>query len=230
MTHNCTSAPVSWLQMEQYHLGELSEALTSKVRGHLDTCANCATSMDSIVNDSMVLKPLPEIEHQGIFDRFAFTPLRLATAGGALAALIFALLLLWPAAKVTTDYPPARIGYKGGDLAISVVRDRDGAITHEPEGFLDGDRFSIQITCPPGNRALDVAVFQGDAVYFPYDNQDSVLCANTVSIPGAFSLNGPESVFVCVIVDEIPQRARLASRGLEALPPSSVCIELDSLK
>jgi anti-sigma factor RsiW len=226
----CTGVPVSWLALEQYRLGELPEDRQVEVERHLRNCSDCAAAVNEIINDSIVLKPLPVIIPQPAVRRF---PRRIkpvmAVVAPALAAVALVALSLGVFRTPQPSVPAAAMVWKGGELAVSLVRERDGQVSHDPDGFLDGDRFRVEVTCPPGDRDVDVAVFQGDAVHFPLDPV-RLVCGNRIPVPGAMALSGADPVIVCVVVDDPPTRSRLHRDGLSALPGSAVCRVLAPLE
>ena len=182
----CTTQPISWLKLEQYQLDELSSDEQKRVETHLSECDACWTSLDSIGQDETVLKPLPEVTRKAPL-------LRWVTAGTALAAAAALLLVLlvvdWK--KAVPEVPGSKIGFKGGELSISLVRERRGAILHDPQTFAAGDRFKVQVTCPPSEEIFwNVVVFQDEGVSFPYVSEETLRCGNRVPLPGAFSITG----------------------------------------
>ena len=213
-----------------YRLGELPAGRQGEVERHLRECSECAAAADEIINDSIVLKPLPEIVPQPVVFRF---PRRakpvVAVVVPALAAVALAVVALSIFRTPETSVPAAAMSWKGGELAVSLVRERDGLVSHDPDGFLDGDRFRVEVTCPPGDRDVEVAVFQGDDVYFPLDPA-RLACGNGISVPGAMVLSGVDPAIVCVVVDDPPARSRLHRDGLSALPESAVCRVLTPLE
>ena len=225
---NCTGAPLSWLVMEQYHLGELPQNERERVRRHLADCPGCATCLDSIENSDIQLKPLPELP-SGIWADFTgwFTrQWKLSVGVAALAAASAALLIIvgpFTTSQVTT-IPPVSMSYKGGDLAIGLTRYRGNVADDSPVRFVDGDAFSVQVTCPPiGVVSWDVTIFQGGDVFFPFDNSAQLSCGNRIPIEGAFTLSGPHATTVCVTVDEAFERIAVKKNGISALPESTVC-------
>ena len=230
---NCTSAPLSWLVMEQYHLGELPHNERERVRAHLKSCPGCAQCMDSIENSSIALKPLPPIPAG--FRTVAASALHnwkwqigvvmAATAG------VLALLLVWPFSQMettttaTTAIPPGAIAYKGGDLAIGLTRYRgDSAVDEQPRRFIDGDAFAVKVTCPPIVTATwDITVFQGKDVAFPFDNARPLNCRNNLVLDGTFTLTGQVATTICLSVDTPVVRDKVSQSGISALPDSTVC-------
>jgi hypothetical protein len=219
----CTAQPISWLKLEQYQLGELSADEMRRVEAHLKECEVCRASLDSIRADEAVLKPLPEVARKAPVWRWV-------TAGTALAAAAALLLVLlvtdWR--KAVPDIPGSKIGFKGGELSISLVRERQGQILHDPESFAPGDRFKLQVTCPPSEEIFwNVVVFQDEGSSFPYVPDEPLKCGNRVSLPGAFSITGKSAAIVCLVVStRPPDRASLSQRDL---PDDTVCTVLEPL-
>lgn len=192
----------SWLLLERYHLGELGPDPRAEVRAHLDGCDTCAGRLQSISDD---LRPLPALPDPQSTRPWWFPVFFLAPA---LALALFLVL-----GQQETDVPADQIAWKGGDLALTLVRDRDGSTQLGADTFVDGDRFAVLLTCPPGGTAIDVAVFQGDETYFPASASRSQ-CGNRVAIPGAFMVTGQEQITVCVLAGAPPQRSGLSPRTL----------------
>jgi len=220
--NSCTQ-PVSWLLLERYQMGEVSAEERARLEAHLDGCPGCRADLDRLAADQRPLPPLPEVAA-----RSRRAPFWVGLAAAATAAV--ALLVLWapwrPAGRALV--PPARIQVKGGELALTLIRERAGAISQNPARYADGDRFRIELTCPPGRRAWDVAVFQADQVHFPFAAAGPVACGNRVGLPGAFRLSGPGAVTVCAMVGEgIPGRSDIAAMRFEALADWSVCHTLE---
>ncbi|MBN2341476.1 MAG: zf-HC2 domain-containing protein [Deltaproteobacteria bacterium] len=233
MGSNCTGAPLSWLLMEQYHLGELPNDEMSRVKQHLESCPGCAQCMDSIENSSVQLKPLPPLPESRLGELWNIFgdhwKMGVGVAAAA-AALTIAVLFVGPT-TTATSLPPASMGYKGGDLAIGLSRSRDGAVDETPTVFEDGDRFNVRVTCPPtGVSVWDVVIFQGEDVFFPYDNREPLECGNLVPLRGAFSLSGDAPTVICVVVDEEISRDDIAHQGIHALPHSTVCTTVQPVK
>jgi hypothetical protein len=220
----CTTQPISWLKLEQYQLGELSKDEQRRVEAHLNECDACRASLDSIRQDETVLKSLPEVTRKA-------PVLRWVTAGTVLAAAAALILVLLVAdwKKAVHEAPPSKIGFKGGELSISLVRERQGAVIHDPETFAAGDRFKVQVTCPPAEAVYwNVVVFQDEGASFPYMAEGPLRCGNRVPLPGAFSITGDSAATVCLIVSiQPPDRASLS---LGDLPPDTVCTVLDPVR
>ncbi|MBN2529940.1 MAG: zf-HC2 domain-containing protein [Deltaproteobacteria bacterium] len=224
---NCTGAPLSWLVMEQYHLGELPQTDRERVRRHLEFCPGCAQCMDSIENSSVQLKPLPDIP-VGIKAGIAREWKWLVSVGALTATSVLLFVLVGPFTTQTITVPPASMGYKGGDLAIGLTRYRHGAASENPLRYVNGDAFGVRVTCPPiGNMQWDVIVFQGSDVFFPYDNRQPLHCGNTVSLDGEFELSGNSDTTICITVEKSIDREQLRDdakdEGIGALPDSTVC-------
>jgi hypothetical protein len=226
----CTAQPISWLKLEQYQLGELSADEQRRIEAHLKECEVCRASLDSIRADETVpapqaapkTEPLPEVTRKVPW-------LRWATAGAALAAAAALLLVLlvsdWKRAE--PDIPGSKIGFKGGELSLSLVRECQGKILHDPESFTPGDRFKLQVTCPPAEELFwNVVVFQDDGSSFPYIPEEPLACGNRVPLPGAFSITGKSAAVVCLVVSSQPLVR--VSLSLDKLPADTVCTILRS--
>lgn len=225
----CTDTPISWWSLELFHLKELPLAEMERVDKHLADCPLCRDCLDIIERDFRTIPQAilaPEVD--SLWQRVR-RPLVYMTAT-AVVALTMVLVAWWnfPNPRLN-DFPrEARIHYKGGELSLTVVRERDGVVTEQPEGYLAGDRFRILITAP---RDLDtyyeLVVFQGDNVYFPYNANPELKGGNRMPLPGAFGIDGTEPAIICLMVgDHLPKRHIVRRLGSEALPEGTVCVSL----
>ncbi|MBN2716021.1 MAG: hypothetical protein JXX14_09200, partial [Deltaproteobacteria bacterium] len=121
-------------------------------------------------------------------------------------------------------------GAKGGELAISAVREREGIINHSPETFKAGDRFRLYVSLPTDSDQpveTEVVVFQGREIHFPYAARPKMYGGNMRPLPDAFQFTGAQSTQVCIAAgDNLPSRQRILQLGKQALPISTVCIRL----
>ncbi|MBN2801472.1 MAG: hypothetical protein JXR91_00105 [Deltaproteobacteria bacterium] len=232
-TKECSSAPLSWLTLEQYFLGELPPEKWASVESHIHECGSCSSAMESIRGDFTILKPLPEIKSK---ERTPFFYMGSYAMAGAVALLIvsIAVLVFKPTINrykttETVQMPPSHISYKGGELALGIIRKRGDNLTQNPRGFIDGDKFAVNITCPPGLRNALIVVFQDGKSYFPIKTEKPVTCENNHPLTGSFELAGSSDVTVCGVVDELPSKKLLSKEGIKALPESSVCLKLESM-
>jgi len=213
-TGACAGEPLSWLVLERHALGELSPAEAARVRAHLASCAACATCAVEAA------RPLPLIAVAGapLMASGAARPAwwrRYAVAWATTAALACAAGgNLWRA-RVPEHSPAGAIGdtlpgVKGGDVALALVRERDGAITHGAETFAPDDRWKALGTCPAGGIVFwDLSVRDGDGgrVRFPLQPAGPIRCGNRVALPGAFRLSGAGRAEVCLTLaaDPLPR-------------------------
>jgi hypothetical protein len=163
------------------------------------------------------------------------------TGGGLALAGAMAALLLWLQAK-RPGVPPdpelvvasasRTVRVKGGgsgeasDVTVTLVRERDGAISFDPADISPGDRWKVQLTCAPVGGAaqasspaslaslssvwIDVAVVQQGKAGFPLAPA-LVACGNDVVVPGAFRITGGGAA-ICVTLDAAePDRARFVA-------------------
>ena len=150
--------------------------------------------------------------------------------GLCLAAAAAALFVFVWQAPPSPSERPARIVTKGGELSLTVVRQRGLEISENPEKYREGDRFKLVLTTPYSDyETAEVVVFQGEEVFFPYPKDLRVAPGNKRSIPGAFELSGTHSSTVCVSVGAtLPSRGEIIERGIEKLPEVTVCRTLES--
>jgi hypothetical protein len=225
MNQACTGQPVSWLELERLHLGELGPEARARIQTHLESCPACRDCLTTIQVEAepalpaLVLPARPEA-------RPWFSWRWLAPGLAAAALLVWAL---WPIGSPTTDglpagLPPGRVGVKGAELGLDLVRERAGQILEAPSSFAPGDRFKALLTCPapatggPGPRVTLVAYQSGQA-FFPLGETSGAplpRCGNRVPLAGAFLLTGADPVAVCALVTDRPLPRSELERGLPA--------------
>lgn len=219
----CTSQPISWLRLEQLALGELRAGEAAEVEHHIANCPACRACLEHIRASEPSLSPLRITPVAPRWSRW----LRWSAPGALLAA---AALILW----LTIDRPAAnpalpgpRVAVKGGELAINLIREHRGA-TADPSRFRDGDRFLVEVTCPPGRRYVDVVVAQGAEVGFPIP-AESIDCGNRVSLASGFRITGNLAVTVCAILgdDTPPDRNRWQSPLSHRTGTGAACRVID---
>jgi hypothetical protein len=239
LNERCASEPISFLRLERYRLHELGAREERAVSEHLASCEACRTCFSSIEEDLA----LPElrvpaepraqqgaelIELRGAAKRvrarrfMAWT----GSATGVLALAAAALLMLRPKHDpYANGLRPSRVGVKGGDVAVELVRQHRGALAADSSVFTDGDAFKVLVTCPPPLAPhFDVVVYQAGQAHFPLSAGTLRSCSNRQALDGAFTLDGRDAAIVCVALDDQhkPSRQQL-SLGPDALPDLSVC-------
>jgi hypothetical protein len=221
---NACHEPISWLRLEHYHLGELPADEHSFVREHLEACPHCRAMLAEIEGDDRTLPPLPVPSAAPARPWYHRWSVLLPAVAGPLAVAAIALLLLRPPPQPGAP-PPSRVAIKGGELAIALVRERAGVTERHPEIYLDGDRFQVLVTSPPGQLPFDLVVLQGGQAYFPIPAA-STHGGNAVPV-GSFVLTGPGDAAVCVVTGtERATREELAARGVESMGDGCACLEL----
>ena len=220
--------PISWLLLERYHLGEVSATERERVDAHLNDCERCRGDLQTIHEDERPIPALPEIRIRSARRDWFVVAAPIAGMALVLFAVLFAIHQ-WRLTELQT-LPPGQITTKGGDVAIHLVRDRAGTIVDDPRGYLDGDRFQVQLTCPPGDSRYEVVVYQDGQAFFPYPADIPLSCGNRNPLPGAFRLTGTGSVVVCASFgDDLPSRDLIRIRDISALGASTVCASLASV-
>jgi anti-sigma factor RsiW len=214
IAERCTGEPLSWPRLERLAAGDLPARDAAAARAHLAGCAACAACLAHIERDAVALPRLPAL---------APPPRRwwpLACGGLAMAAA----LLIWMNVRVPDSIGASAgiVGLKGGGtLTLGLVRERDGAISLDPDDVRAGDRWKVRVTCDRAAAiTVDVVVYQpGGPAAFPL-SPAAITCGNEVTLPGAFHVTGGAAE-VCVAVDTPrdalpagPTRAHLACRGL----------------
>lgn len=221
---NACHEPISWLRLEHYHLGELPPGEHSHIQAHLHDCPHCSAMLAEIEDDARTLPPLPLPDASPAQPWYRRLSILLpAVAGPVLVATVALILVLPPV--ISPELPGPRVAYKGGELAIDLVRERAGAIKQSPKAYKDGDRFELLVTTPPGQHTWDLVVLQQGQAFFPLE-PGSVSGGNR-QVVGAFVLTGPGAADVCVVVGEdLPARSELEARGAEALAEDAACVTL----
>ena len=224
----CISTPVSWMKLEQYHLGELSPAERQEISLHLDNCPACAACAKSITDDHRALPPLPAPEAAPSL----ITLPRIVFATVAAAAAMVVALLLPPSVFDGENEKTGHVAYRGGETALTIARERNGRVVENPEVYLSGDRFRLFATVAgKGEQVWDVVVFQGDEVFFPLTPVDAIGPGNNIPLAGAFRVDGEAAIEICLMVGErVPSRDVLRREGRKALLENAVCRTIESAK
>lgn len=196
MTPDCIKTPISWLDLERYALAEMDRDEREAVAAHLEACEACRSCMDHLESHEPIALPaLPSLPEAPWWRRWFALP---ALATAAVAAAVIVLFVLRsgdPGEKIASVYPAQRVGVKGGELAIELLRDAG-----EPSVYVSGDRFKVLVTCPPGfGDQVEIAVFQNGEKFSPIPTTP-ISCGNRVAVPGAFSITGDTPVYVCASV------------------------------
>lgn len=179
------TCPASWLDLEQYAIGELAPAVVVELEAHLDGCAACRADMHTILDDR---RPLPRLASRSRWRSWwALAPAGLVAAAGAL---------------MVVGAGESEERRKGGDVSISLVVQRGAEIVENPRFHIAGDRVQAMLTCPDSGtpEAWQWVVFEGDAMGVSVGS-GRVDCANDLLLPGAFEVTGDADVEVCVALD-----------------------------
>ena len=210
MSAGCAGTPVSWPRLEQHALGELPAADARAVDQHLADCPTCRACFDE-ARETIALPPLPQTAAPRT-PWWRTWPTWTGAAVAAAALLLVIVLRPDGSGHRAGALPGPRVAYKGGELAIDLVRERGGDASLDPTHYADGDRFAVLVTCPPGDRWIDVVVTQDGRRDFPIAAA-RVACGNRIDA-GAFRLTGDTPASVCVIAgDERPPRNALPGDG-----------------
>ena len=222
-----SEAPLSRLTLELYALGELPDARKDAVRIHLETCEVCSETFRYIESDSRPLPPLriPESAQSGIaefFEHYRFT--LVAGAAAALVLVLSFILRLTPVTKQQDSF----VAVKGGDVALHLVRERNGVIHESPVEFEAGDRFKLFVSRPGADEtAWELAVFQDKEVYFPLSNKRPLPSGNRIPLPGALALDGNTPATLCIFLGpDTPSRPRLRTDGRRLIDQAAACMSL----
>jgi anti-sigma factor RsiW len=238
VTETMACVPVSWLRLERYALGELAERERAEIAGHLAGCARCRACADQIANDARgelpalpataaATAPAPVLPFVPPRRRWRID-WRQALAATAVAAVILAVVVQVHEQPGGTGAGPRVVAVKGGDVAIELVRERDGSVAWEPTSFAARDRFKLLLTCPPPLQLhADLVVLQDDGPAFP-SAPSVIACGNRIPVPSAFRITGSGAATICVALDPFapPSREALAAGDTPAAGPHA-CLRLE---
>jgi hypothetical protein len=210
----------SWLRLERHALGELPADQARQVEEAIEHDAATRASWELIAGPTR-LRPISERaeprKQRTVRLRWLW-PAPLATA-----AVLVLLILLRPREQDAPHEPP-RI--KGGDIALTLVREHDGVTSEQPDSFGPDDRFKARLTCTPGMEGTwDLAVFQAGRVFFPLQSFAVGSCGNDLPIEGAFALDGNEPATICSRPPSASFGSALAGSGTTSSACSTtVCV------
>lgn len=228
MMEESRTEPVSWLRLERYHLGELSPGDAARVEEALAVDPEARACLEQI-RQPIALRPLPELPSRGAAVKVRRGRLSLGPFLSLAAVVTGVALLVWVRVTPRDVPPPSRwTRVKGGDVALSLVREREGAIDTAPSTFVDADRFKVLVTCPPASDgSFDLVVFQDGAPSFPFATPTTLSCGNGVPLSGAFTLTGQSPATVCVVWSRDPGvRQSIEHGGLDVIRDSAACVTL----
>ena len=217
----CVSVPVSWPRLERFASGDLRGAAAAEIESHVAACDVCRACLDEIRADVVVLPALPPAPVRAPSRTSRLGRWLFAGGGLALAAAAILLLVVRRGAREIDQIGP-RVAVKGaGEVVLSLVRDRDGAIAYDPTSFRAGDRWKARVTCAPGPSIwADVIVYQGGAASLPLAPA-RVPCGNDTVVPGAFRIDpgAPARVCVALSAGPAPDRGAPADLACATLAP-----------
>lgn len=211
--------PISWLKLEQYHLGELPDGPAAAIEKHLTDCDECRSCMERI-EAGRILKPLPDVEPVSIWDRVRL-PLGLVAA----TALILLGLAIYPFVLHRGDGTLEEVvAIRGGESTLTVLRERKESVVENPATYQNGDRFSLRLTTSATTVMWDVVVISDEEVYFPMKTPLTPAFHNQFPFPGAFRLSDTDAVTLCAFPsDGIDDREKIKAYGRHGLPEAAVC-------
>ncbi len=182
--------PLSWLTLERYALGELGDDERREVEARLAESEQDRACLAEILSDKSELPPLPKVT--AIDSARKKRNARWLGLSATLCAAAAALIVLFrPAGNELGD---AHV--KGSEVALRLISDRQGPA---PSQFSAGERFKVEVTCPPSlSGALRLIVLQGAEQFEPLPRDASFRCGNLAPWPGAFALDGNQPAEVCV--------------------------------
>lgn len=227
---------LSWLTLERLHVGDLSPSAADAAQKHLQTCAACQSNLHTITADQRPLRPLmPAPASAPVFapHNDALPSMRAPKKRWwvpsvlAAAAAVCVVVVMWPEpppAYVSQDTvlptTPHQLTPKGGARTLTVIRERAGLVTAQPQSYRAGDRFRLEVSCsPPAELRWRVEIKQGQQTFDPYPEHPPVLCQNNAAIPGAFRMTtGGEPVTICLQDDPAAAAANAPRLCVELTP------------
>jgi hypothetical protein len=230
---SCTGEPISWLRLERYRLGELSDPERDVVAAHLDACPACAACLAE-ANRPIAMAPLLLPGTASLFSRVRCELLGQTPVGTTLR-IAFALaalgLLMLPGGKsnqVAHHASRGERGIKGGEVTVALARERNGIVEHGATTFAPDDKWKVLVTCPMQQVLFwDLAVVEGDRVTFPLLPAAPIACGNHAPLPGAFRLVADHPVEVCLVWGDDPlDRVALSATDAKGLTESGICATL----
>lgn len=223
----CIGDPISWLRIERYVLGELPEPDSEAIREHIERCVVCRSCVESASEPRMLTALPPPVARTSVVRPKPVhrSRRRLAIVSSTLALAAAVAFAVFPTDAPIAPAPRVDARPRGGDVAMVLVRNRDGEITENPESFDERDRFRVLVTCPPGSdEHVRVLVVQGGEASLALESDPDFRCGNRVPLEGAFRITGSVDTRVCVALGAIPSTAGdaavapfLGSTGSETL-------------
>jgi hypothetical protein len=218
--------PLSWLTLERYALGELSADERAEVEARLAASESDRACLAEILADKSELPPLTGLPEEDAPSAQVAAPASLAAArarqkahwlpwslGLCAAAAALLLVLRKPSGEQASDPALLADHVKGTDVTLRLHSDRSGS---DPSRFSAGERFKLEVTCPPSlSDVLRLVIVQGSELFEPLPRSPSFRCGNLAAWPGAFALDGTEAADVCVYwgSSERPSKEDLARAG-----------------
>ncbi len=211
----CIAAPISFLALERFALGELESSRRTLVEQHLEACAACRAALASINDDARALPPLvlesaPAVAPSKVVENTQQTNVRSidsakrgsknsvarwAGSAGAVIALAAGVFLFVRAGSKGDGMDRPSYGEKGGSVVLSIV-DEGGL---ETSTFEDHQRVQLLLTCPQrlDNMTWNVSVIEDGVVSHPVPVRTGVACGNRLPF-GTLALSGGEPIEICV--------------------------------
>jgi hypothetical protein len=182
--------PLSWLTLERYALGELSAEERAEVEARLAASEVDRACLAEITSDKSELPPLAGSAVSTLKPSKKRRRNQWLAGSAALCAAALALIAVLREPAHLDDH------VKGSEVALRIVSDRQGS---DPTRFSVGERFKVQVSCPPSlSETLRLFVLQGEEVFEPLPRDASFRCNNLATWPGAFALDGAQSADVCM--------------------------------
>lgn len=220
---------VSWYALERHTLGQLSPEENQRVEQACQCNSAIRQRREAIERDTRSMPPLSFVSESARQQRFPFSYRVVVGAVGVMTVLGFLYLGL-RSSSAPLETTPDSLGIKGGDLSVHVVRERSGRTSHLPTTFLESDRFRFYVSSSGqtnGQTPVEVTVFQGKQVFFPYDRPLKIDAGNFKGLPKSFQFSGDQKVRACIATgDPLPSRDQIRRQGVKALPESTVCVDL----
>lgn len=202
----------SWLDLERLALGELPPEHAEKVRVWTQHDREIEATYHQIIRAPQPrLIPLSHIRRHRWTGRWVFL--------GVPSAAVLAIALF-----SIPDSPRERTKGTPRIPLVSLVAERGGQLREAPQEISQKDRLRLLVTCGPQQEAAyEVVVVQDETVHFPFSRGANLPCGNRRPLPGAFRVDAPGSIRICLVSG----RDLLSRRDLSAEPPiGEGCVEL----
>jgi hypothetical protein len=230
------SQKISWYALERVAQGHLSAAETNRLLTICTHNPQLNRRLVAIQNDNRSMPPFAPVGHVRKSRHFPLfnwpVPAMALVVTILISGIAYLAVQKWfePSVPATNHTGMFHDGVKGGDMALKVIRSRGDITSHRPGTFNETDRFRFYVTTPidtATSHPVEVTVFQGEDVFFPYARRLALPQGNLRALPGSLRFSGRQPVQICISVgSDIPSRNHIRQMKKKALPKTTVCTAL----